>query len=190
MIIFKPAKILSVDFISIAAIIKNQVISLKWNVGNETNIAFYIVEKSSNGLHFEKISKVSSTNRSEEFYNYTDSEVSSGTYFYRIKGVDTNGTFSYSKIVHASVFNKSNSRIWPNPVQLNEIRISVEPSNKGAFKVRLFNSGGELILQKQLNEESRTLILKTQKLASGIYYLELTKPTNEIEILEVLKVGN
>lgn len=190
MIIFKPAKILPVDIHSITAIVQNGNISVGWNVENESNIANYLLEKTVDGHYFEEIGIIPSKNTHTAVYSYSDSTAINGKYYYRIKIVDQNGNFIYSKTVFAKILKESKSRIWPNPIQQNEIRVNVEPSYKGAFKVRLFNSAGKLIFQKQLKEESGTLILKTQKLAQGIYHLELTKPGNDIEILEVIKVGN
>jgi hypothetical protein len=73
-------------------------IVLKWSASNETNLKYYVIERSTYKGSFAEIATVQS--RSDMQYKYVDEtayKVSSSTlYIYRLKIVDNDGTVSYS----------------------------------------------------------------------------------------------
>lgn len=79
-------------------------VTLKWTARAEVNLKGYEVERSIDGVSFNKIGmvKASQTGSEENSYLYVDSSVFKGatrTFHYRLKILDNNGSFSYSKTV-------------------------------------------------------------------------------------------
>ena len=107
--------VLPVNLISFSANKINNAVQLNWQVVSEKNISFYNVERSNDGSSFENLTqlKPSGTN-----YSFIDQHPLAGTDFYRLKMMDADGKFTYSKVV-AIKMNSKNVRlqIFPNPAR-------------------------------------------------------------------------
>lgn len=88
-------------------------ITLNWQTGQETNIVSFNVERSINNEDFIKIGKVNpkGNNSSYEFVDESISRVNS-IYYYRLKVVNTNGTFQYSESLPVIPNVSSIKRTW------------------------------------------------------------------------------
>jgi hypothetical protein len=69
-------------------------IDLSWTA---TANSVYQILRSTDGSHFTQINTVAATT------TYEDSQLAPGTYYYEVKGVDTDGETALSNIVHATV---------------------------------------------------------------------------------------
>ncbi|MBK6339584.1 MAG: T9SS type A sorting domain-containing protein [Bacteroidetes bacterium] len=99
----------------------NQWIQLKWTTGSEINNKGFEVQRSLNGVDFEKIGWVNGAFNSQTKLNYAfdDRNVISGfKYYYRLNQVDMDGSNSYSKIRVASITNNDFGLIiYPIPTK-------------------------------------------------------------------------
>ena len=79
------------------------------------------IERSSNNETFTRFSFVrgSGNSNSDKHYTFTDNNLLNGTYYYRLKQIDTDGEFSYSNVVKATIDYTPNSfalsQNYPNP---------------------------------------------------------------------------
>jgi len=89
---------------------------LYWSTAFESNSSEFQVEKSTDGIIFNKIGRVPASGNSSytKNYNYTDNNIT-GVNYYRLKMVDLDGRSEYSKIIVISNFNKSQVSLFPNP---------------------------------------------------------------------------
>ncbi|MBL7721856.1 MAG: T9SS type A sorting domain-containing protein, partial [Chitinophagaceae bacterium] len=110
-----------------------------------------------------------------ELYSFEDPVFFRGIVYYRLRSVDNDGTFSYSKIIALS----EKDIISSDFVVLNPVRYAITIFNKtteqGVFGYRLINSGGQVILQGNVNFElnGNAVIQLPSQTASGTYVLEL-----------------
>jgi hypothetical protein len=73
---------------------------LQWQTVNEVNTKEFVIERSSDGMLFSAIGVVKTSNRIEtNNYSYSDNSFNKETSFYRLKMIDIDGRFEYSKIV-------------------------------------------------------------------------------------------
>jgi autotransporter-associated beta strand protein len=164
---------LSVTFSSFTGSIRNGGAHLNWKTYNEFNVAYYEVEKSSNGRDFRSLQKTLSTGRS--VYQTLDDQLNAGTNYYRVKAVDNNGKSTYSKILrldYSAVDN--NIRIYPNPSR-GELNLGLN-IGAGNYQIRMINALGQTVFQQPLNHEggSRSMPLALPKLNAGIYQVEVS----------------
>ena len=96
----------------------NRVI-IKWEVQNETGVKGYEIQRSFNNNDFSKLDFVKAKNTTEPIkkYRYVDKTVfktSTGgrTFFYRLKIVNQDGSFSYSKVEHVTPTVSSARQTW------------------------------------------------------------------------------
>ena len=108
--------ILPLEWLSFEAVKKSDNVLLIWQTQHEVNNDYFEVEKSQDGRLFSQIAKIIAANaQTTSFqYQYSDDILGYGTVYYRIKQVDFDGRFSYSKLI-AIPMTISKPMIYPNP---------------------------------------------------------------------------
>lgn len=122
----------------------NQV-QLEWTVTNQAGMAFYDIERSTNGSNFSKAGTVPADNSSAN-YRWLDIAPSTGTNYYRVKGRDLNGKTITTTIVAIRLDGAGGGiSVYPNPVTGNEIHISFSGMPAGRYSATLYNSAGQAV---------------------------------------------
>lgn len=111
---------LPVELIDFNAIKENESVRLNWSTASEENNDYFEIEHSVNAVDFTTIGNINGAGNSSRISNYTflDEHPVSGYNYYRLKQVDVDGSFQYSKI--KSVYFEENQtkttiNIYPNP---------------------------------------------------------------------------
>ena len=91
-------------------------IVLTWQIASELNSDYFIVEHSINAKTFTLLEQVEAQETNYFIHNYSlsDKKPASGINYYRLKQVDLDGKFNYSKII-SIVFNTKDIPFYPNP---------------------------------------------------------------------------
>ncbi|MCF2443546.1 T9SS type A sorting domain-containing protein [Dyadobacter sp. CY345] len=91
---------------------------INWITSEETNSDYFEVQRSTNGKSWYGIGKVEAAGESKisHTYNYTDKQPKTGENLYRLKMVDRDGTFAYSRINSLNFEFGFETSIYPNPV--------------------------------------------------------------------------
>ena len=154
---------LPVEFVDFDAEHFDDHVLLTWSTASEFNNQYFEIQKSIFGKEFIPIAEVSGNGTTNEIqhYHFKDNEVSPSA-FYRLKQVDYDGTYAYSKIIRTVnegdlVSFKQNN---------NEVIISLDkfvPS-----EILLMNSSGREILQDEFYD---SYSIDKSFMASGIYVL-------------------
>ncbi len=100
---FRPSGSLPVELVEFRANAIGTDVELSWRTASETdNYGFEIQRKTSNS-EFQKIGFVAGqgTTTQAQSYRFVDSKLATGTYYYRLKQVDRDGSFSFSAVVEA-----------------------------------------------------------------------------------------
>lgn len=150
-------------------------IGLKWVTSQEINSKFFDVERSVKSNQFLAIGKVWASGASSgASYNFIDKDVStSGNYLYRLKIVDNNGQFEYSKILDFNVQTPKKIILLENPFKENLNLLLPYSTGKAYFK--LMDASGKIVFQKSMNlngSSSVKLSIQNTTLSRGIYLLE------------------
>lgn len=95
-------------------------VCLNWATASEKFNKYFTIENSSDLLAFNEIGNVNSKAPDGNSiitltYNFTDNSPKFGTSYYRLKQVDYNGAFDYSKIAQVTFSTKSGINFYPNP---------------------------------------------------------------------------
>lgn len=149
-------------------------VQVAWTASNEINLNRYEIERSSDATTWSVVGQVKASNI--RYYMFLDKEPGGKTLYYRLRSVDSDGTFSLSAVKQVRMEDPKGIAIYPNPVTANEFNISLgEPQ-----VVRLFNSNGGLVWQKQLN--AGTNKVRVDGLAKGVYQLQAEAQTYSVLI--------
>jgi len=132
---------LPVTLLAFEASVENSTVNLNWSTTEETNSDRFDIEHSTNGNQWKTIGTIKSgeTSISKRGYHYTDGNPAYGVNYYRLKMIDNDLTFAYSRIrqIRLEDFGVS---VYPNPV--TEI-LKVNTGNWGnVTNIQLINSEG------------------------------------------------
>ena len=152
-------------------------VQLYWKTASEKNNNYFEIERSVNGRDFQPIGQVmgGTTTSEVQYYSFTDSEVPGSACYYRLKQVDLNGKYEYSKVIALYKDNDQLFRIAPNPVT-DYVDLTV-PNNQIPAKMTLTDVSGRIIMQREIIGSSR---IDIDKLPSGVYILTIKKSNAKV----------
>ena len=109
---------LPVTLVKFTGEITEKSIVLKWTTTEEINAAYFEVQRSVDAKNFQPVGKVDAKGESSVIANYTFSDPTRlpGTNYYRLKQIDTDGSYSFSKTISFLVDEKVSVNVYPNPV--------------------------------------------------------------------------
>ena len=160
---------------------------LKWSTSNEVNLGKFEVEISKDGTSFERAGTLNPSSSNAGNYQFNTTQ-SSGKSYYRLKIIDRDGSFAYSKVITIST-NCSDKvvKIFPNPVKVDQL-LSVNISGYDAsVKGDLYSSTGQFVKTYVLKNGANNL--SVENLAQGFYTLRVSENGSITETfkLNVLK---
>lgn len=162
---------LPLKWLSFTAKEENGAIKLDWATTQEFNVQHFVVERSqSNGIFtpLETIAAKGSEIRND--YSYVDRSQPTGVVTYRIRQVDIDNRFEYSKQVTLRAINQqTNLKLYPNPAQ-SFTRISLPQSLQQAT-VKIYNVSGGLVKTVTVTNGQ---VIELQGLSKGVYHLVAT----------------
>jgi len=197
--------IIPVELTTFTANVEQNAVSLNWQTATETNNSGFEIERKQVGSPQSSVSNQDwnqiafvpgfGTTTEPKSYSFTDQNLSSGSYQYRLKQIDFDGSFEYSNTVEVEISSPTEFALeqnYPNPFN---------PTTKIKYTI------GELILRQAqddnaiesdilvslkvfdvLGNEAATLVNETQpagsyevefnvgqtsSLSSGVYYYQL-----------------
>lgn len=159
-------------------VLENEVL-LKWFVSTEKNVAYYLIEKSNDGINFKPLNTVyAQTNSSGEinlsYFNY-DYSPEKGINYYRLINVDKDGSSTIHKIIAVNYKSATNSVIWLNQTDEN-IKIGYEklPLSKS---VLIHDLSGRIIDEIALKTEAPSVLeVNLSELQRGMYLVSGSDP--------------
>lgn len=154
-------------------------VRLKWWCSNEVNLSHYEIERSKNGIEFEKIGSVLAKGLSTKTeYDWLDATPFNGLNYYRIKSVDLNGDVTYS-FVKTVLFEEmgQNVTVYPNPSS-NYLQIDFPFQSNTALAVQVYDVQGKMVLSSNEYQQGDRLDIST--LASGTYLLQCSDGRNNV----------
>ena len=165
-----------VELTSFTAIADKNNVVLNWSTATEVNNAGFEVQKIKGNNEFVTIGYVPGHGSTTEpqNYNFTDANLASGSYTYRLKQIDYNGTFSYSNEVNVDVTAPVQFELaqnYPNPFNPStKINFSLAVDSKVSLKI--FNVLGQEVaagINSNLTAGSHQFNFYASSLNSGVY---------------------
>jgi hypothetical protein len=178
-VIFKSATALPVTVVDLKAYQKEKGIQVEWISQNESGIDRYEVEKSPDGINFEKISSIRPrhNNLVTELYGWFDADNGNSNNFYRIKIIGKLGEIKYSAVVKVIKPDVTGDfKIYPNPVKGNMINIHLNNINKGNCYFILYNDLGQRVYSNMIDHNGGAASYKASiphGLKKGSYKIEI-----------------
>jgi pregnancy-associated plasma protein-A len=165
-------------------------ILLNWSTSTEQNSKTFEIDRSFDGANFLPIGNVPAAGNSatRRDYSFTDPGITSDTDYYRLKEIDLDGHFNYSKIVLITTHPAPIFTVEPNPFT-DGLDLFFVQAPSGAVQIRLLDITGRALWRRTDVPASGTrlhLNLPGSSLSAGVYLLEVNTGTN-IYVQRVLK---
>ena len=149
---------LPVEFVDISARQKGSGVSIQWSTSQEINSKSFVIEKSADGnTNWSIVATVSAAGNSSTVKNYNayDAQPLKGINFYRIRQVDKDGNFKYSKTVSVKLnFNTTGVSVIANPFH-NALTIDFTSSTSQVISARLVDITGKQVAAEKWSVNSR-----------------------------------
>jgi len=177
MTIFNAAgQLLPVKLSMFGASLVEEKVNLKWSVVTEENMAYYAVERSTDGSNFKQIGAVKAERMS--YYYFTDISPVAGANYYRLKMVDTDGSYSYSSVVKLNTRNRRSEIITsPNPVIGRSFILMANDLKEGNYTITVVGSTGQRIMEKNLGRITKSITTNIElpgNITKGVYTIILS----------------
>jgi hypothetical protein len=130
-----------VELTSFTTDVNDNNVLLHWITATETNNMGFEVQRSSNGTGYHRVSFVEGhgTITEAQTYSYSDNNLDVGTYTYRLKQIDFDGTSDFSNIVEVEIIAPKIYTLkqnYPNPFNPNtKIKFSLAADSKVTLSV-------------------------------------------------------
>lgn len=145
---------------------------ITWRVSTQMNIQYYGIEKSSDGMSFKEIHRELPQSAGE--YKYTDAGISNSARFYRIREVDADGKFSFSKTIKLETGSRVSFTVYPNPSNGN-FTIDLFSENGGSGIITISDIQGRRIITKSvlLTKGQNLVLVENLMVVKGLYFLNV-----------------
>ena len=170
-----------VELTNFTASASSQTVQLSWTTITEKNNSGFEIQRNTDNQEWEILGFVAGRGTTTEpsNYNYSDDLTSSGNYSYRLKQIDYDGSFEYSKIVEVDVEPVAEFKLdqnYPNPFNPSTI-ISYSVAKKSNVLLSVYNILGEQVatLVNDIKEAgSYQVQFNASNLTSGVYIVKMT----------------
>lgn len=174
---------LPVEFLFFEAAYENGAVLLEWATATEITNQGFEVERSVDGESFIRVGYVRGHGDSKERidYNYSDSDIppnSGNSMYYRLKQVDYDGRFDYSKVVMVSmeISQSMIQDVSPNPFE-SSLLVNMIAVHEEVVKVDIYDSDGKNMMSGVMPVFKGKNMLDVRHLnpiPKGIYILNIS----------------
>jgi hypothetical protein len=166
-----------------------------WQTATEVNVSHFEVERSYDTYNFHSIGSIEGAGNSNQIINYSfnDNHVSTqkfhGYVYYRLKGIDFDGSYKYSNIIPLA-FDEGEGiivHVYPNPSK-DRVFIKVSgPTSKLDVAIRD-------VLGKKIHEQSfeglDKIELDFRSFSKGVYFISVVdRVSNHHEVFQIQKIN-
>jgi hypothetical protein len=148
--------VLPVTLVSFTGTLVEDYVQLNWETASEFNNDFFQVEKSQDGRNFFSIGIVpgAGTTSLPQYYDLIDDKPFLGDNYYRLKQVDYDGTFEYSRTIVVNVGGEVTKNgfigVYPNPTE-GWVRASISSLRDQQVFIKIMDVTGRLMTTKNVN---------------------------------------
>jgi hypothetical protein len=160
---------------------------ISWGTAAEQNTKSFEIQHGLDGHTFTTIgtTPAAGNSASPSTYAWIHTTPATGINYYRIRQVDLDNKFTYSKVIPL-LYNASLTKTTalPNPTKNTLTLLLAAPAERSILTV--LSATGQAVMTSQLEEGTRQQTLDLSALSSGIYFIRISNKNNT-EMLRVVK---
>ncbi|WP_082161755.1 T9SS type A sorting domain-containing protein [Rufibacter radiotolerans] len=177
---------LPVTLTSFSAKRAGDVVNLAWATASEKDNDYFEVQQSEDGKAFQAVGervKGHGTTSVVQSYKAAVTAAATKTLYFRLKQVDFDGKFEYSKVIAVKAADTKTSvktalEVYPNPTT-SKVTVNITETT-GTAAVTLFHSSGRVVLKQEVQlAAGKGIELDLAGQHAGIYYLQVQTATSK-----------
>ncbi len=143
-------EVLPVTLVSFTGTLVEGDVLLNWHTASELNNDHFVVERSVDATNWKAIGSVKGNGTTNEphYYSLTDASPAPGGYYYRLKQVDYDGKYEYSRIIYIQIGGDKTSDktfvVQPNPTD-GLVTASISSDRDQQINLRILDVRGRVI---------------------------------------------
>ena len=183
-LLVKSTTPLPVTLTSFMVIKEGQSALLQWTTTMEANSDRFEIERSQNGKNWDLIGVQRSNGESTSLKNYSfsDAKPQLGENLYRLKMIDRDATYAYSRIQALTFESGFTTSFYPNPVTE---KLIIKTDDFDLVKsIKIYDATGKTVYQSAVRP---TREINVQSLPSGLYIIQMVNKSGSTISHKVLK---
>ena len=168
-----------VELVSFSAQAKGTTGLLNWETASERRFQHFEVERSLDGTHYIYVGTVKAKGTAAR-YAFEDANFQKTSY-YRLKMVNDDGSFAYSKIVSLLVPSKYTVKVTPSVLD-KTVTIEADFDDRNPTTMSVFDQTGKLLIQQNVLN-GQAILLET--LPKGVYFVRVNH-ANEFWVQKIV----
>lgn len=148
---------------------------LNFTTTNEMTNDHYDIERSTDGINFTHIGSVNAIRgaANSTAYNYSDITAPTGKVYYRIKQVDVNGQYTFSKVVALTINNGSG--LWHTYFTGNSVKVVIQ-ADMNKVNIVLRDALGKVLTQQSASKVTNGQVIEipTNSYSKGLYLISVS----------------
>ncbi|MGL4596667.1 MAG: T9SS type A sorting domain-containing protein [Bacteroidia bacterium] len=169
---------LPIELVSFSAACEQDQVVLRWKTASEQNNQFFAVERSTDGMSFTEIARVSGSGNSDSpiAYSWIDLHPASGYAYYRLRQIDFNGQDSYSTPVLLESSDCSGTIFHVTQTLFSESNLSIQFDHAANdVDVYVYDVAGRLLANASALKNQQTIELTSVTgWPTGVYLIRIT----------------
>lgn len=190
-------QVLPVELSGFTSSVSGRNIMLSWSTLSETNNKGFAVERSLSGANaWNNIGFVEGkgTSNIQQSYSFTDANLYSGAFAYRLKQMDNNGNFVYKYLSNEVIIGKpltyELNQNYPNPFNPST-KINFQIASDSKVTLKIFDITGKEIrtlVDGFRKSDYYTVDFNASALPSGIYFARLAVQNESAPFIKSIKL--
>jgi hypothetical protein len=165
----------TVQITSFKADSRNGVVGITWKTDNEANLREYEIESSPDGRYYKNLGFIPARNNiNGDFYEFENTVNYTDSVFYRLKIVDANGKWLYTKPVLYKINKTTSFFVYPSVINVsgsNAIEVFVDD---GFDFIEVINMNGAVLLKQNLSGKTGKISIPiSPDISAGTYVVQL-----------------
>ena len=183
------ASVLPVELIGLSGQTYERNNELTWTTASETNNDYFTIEKSIDGIHYDKIGEVEGNGNSSSIkaYSFNDFEINSILVYYKLTQVDFDGTKEEVGTLKMTR-ELNNAFSYPNPAN-DELNFTFNATYDGDIIIEYIDIQGKSISENvtiNANRSFKSTVFQT--LSSGLYFTRISENGTVIQSMKIVKL--
>lgn len=177
-------EVLPIELITFNGRTEDTNVKLTWQTASELNNEKFEIEEGQDGRAFQKIGEVAGkgTTLEQQDYSFEVKNPRNGISYYRLKQIDFDGEFEYSKVISVNFKgeNRDVGAFYPNPSKSGLVNLDYTSQTDDEIVVSVFDVTGKLVVNQvqQISNGDNNLSFDFSELNTGIYIVKIGDERN------------
>lgn len=181
--------VLPVTLVDFVATQRENDVVLTWSTSFEANSNFFEIQHSTDGKNWRALGEVKSNGDSkiERTYSYVHQRPLAAEHYYRLRMVDNDGSYAFSRIRNIRVGNNLAIAFHPNPVT-DWLTIEM-PNMQSLDNVKIISKSGRVVYEanKSQFQQLPDSAINLKQLTAGIYVIQVREQDGTVHSSKLIK---